>query len=67
MSWTWRLESNDDKDLSGIEVPEFEDQAEAEAWVGERWQDLLGDGVDAVTLLDDGEVIYEEMSLHPPA
>lgn len=67
MGWTWTLQSNDDaKDLSGIEVPEFEDQADAETWVGDRWQELLEQGVDSVTLVENDEVIYSGMSLHPP-
>lgn len=67
MAWTWQLESNDSKDLSAIDVPEFEDQGEAETWIGDRWQELLEQGVDSVTLVEDGEVIYTGMSLHPPS
>jgi hypothetical protein len=33
--------------------------------VGESWRDLLGQGVDAVSLLRDGEVVYGPMSLRP--
>ena len=67
MTWTWQLESNDSKDLSAVDVPGFEDQGEAEAWIGDRWQELLEQGVDSVTLVEDDEVIYTGMSLHPPA
>lgn len=67
MSWTWTLQSNDGKDLSAVDVPEFEDQGDAETWVGDVWQDLLEQGVDSVTLVEDGEVIYSGMSLHPPS
>lgn len=67
MAWTWKLESNDSKDLGGIDVPEFDDQADAETWIGDVWQDLLEQGVDSVTLVEDGDVVYTGMSLHPPA
>ena len=33
--------------------------------VGERWRSLLEAGVDQVTLLEDGTVVYGPMSLHP--
>jgi hypothetical protein len=43
--------------------PTFADQQAAEEWLTEHWRDL---DVDEVTLLDDGEVVYGPMSLHPP-
>ena len=43
----------------------FPSQADAESWVGEAWQDLLGQGVDQVSLLEDDRVVYGPMSLHP--
>jgi hypothetical protein len=65
--WSWRLE-----DASGAEVdvpPEyagrrFPSQADAESWVGEIWSDLAELGVDAVTLLEGGRLVYGPMSLH---
>lgn len=66
MSWTWKLESNDGKELDQSSVPQFESQVDAETWVGDQWQRLLADGVDSVTLMEDDETIYAEMSLHPP-
>lgn len=66
MSWTWKLESNDGKELDQTSVPSFDSQVDAETWVGDAWQSLLADGVDSVTLMEDDEVIYAEMSLHPP-
>lgn len=44
--------------------PVFDDQDAAEAWLGEHWGDLADVGVDEVTLLCDGEVVYGPMSLH---
>jgi hypothetical protein len=43
----------------------FDDQTEAEQWLGDEWQDLLDGGVAAVTLLDGDSVIYGPMSLRP--
>ena len=66
MSWTWKLESNDGTELDKSAVPQFDSQVDAETWVGDQWQRLLADGVDSVTLMEDDEVIYDGMSLHPP-
>ena len=67
MSWTWRYENSDGAEVrpAGGPAPEFPTQADAESWVGETWSELLGQGVDAVTLLEDGAVVYGPMSLHP--
>ncbi len=52
-------------------VPDLEDayedfasQADAELWLGETWRVLLNSGVDQVTLLKDGAVVYGPMSLY---
>ncbi len=64
--WRWRLE-----DASGAEVatsegsPTFPSQSDAESWVGEVWQDLADQGVDAVTLFEGDREVYGPMSLHP--
>lgn len=65
MSWTWTLVSESGADLSEVDVPQFEDQTEAETWIGDCFEELLERGVDAVTLLEDGAVVYSNMSLHP--
>ncbi|TAK71188.1 MAG: hypothetical protein EPO13_00595 [Actinomycetota bacterium] len=74
MSWTWRYERVDGSPVAlhdGIEpaapAEGFPSQSDAETWVGEVWRDLLGAGVDAVTLLEGDRVVYAGMSLHPPA
>jgi hypothetical protein len=46
--------------------PTFADQTAAEDWLSAHWPDLADAGVDEVTLLCDGEVVYGPMSLHPP-
>ena len=66
-SWTWRYEGPDGAELAGASLPttSFPSQADAEAWVGEAWPDLLEGGVEAVSLLRDGQVVYAAMSLRP--
>ena len=67
--WRWRL-----LDGAGAEVapggsmpdgaPRFTSQSDAESWVGECWQELVAEGVDAVTLLEGDREVYGPMSLH---
>ena len=42
----------------------FVDRAEAEAWIGEVFSDLLVEGVDEVTLHEGDTKVYGPMSLH---
>jgi hypothetical protein len=68
MSWTWQYHA-----AQGAPIPEsstqptggFPTQADAETWVGEEWRDLLAEGIDAVSLFEDGRLVYGPMSLHP--
>jgi len=65
--WWWPLE-----DAAGavVEVDaelaeqRFQNQADAESWVGEAWPDLADAGVDQVTLLEHDREVYGPMSLH---
>ncbi len=70
MGWTWRMERADGSVVAPqrAQQPEsgFPTQAEAETWVGELWRDLLADGIDAVTLFEEGRRVYGPMSLHAP-
>lgn len=43
----------------------FPNQAEAEAWIGENWQELADAGVDSVVLWEGEDEIYGPMSLKP--
>ena len=65
MTWSWRMESGDGSPVEGVTGERFPSQADAESWVGEAWQDLLGQGVDQVSLLEGDRVVYGPMSLHP--
>ena len=72
MSWTWRYERSDGSPVNFEQSSKrsadesFPSQSDAETWIGEVWKDLLDDGVDQVTLLEDARVVYGPMSLHPP-
>lgn len=59
MAWRWTY------DPTGDASGEFPSQADAEAWLGETWRDLLDQGVTAVTLLEDERTVYGPMSLEP--
>lgn len=41
----------------------FENQADAESWLGEYFPELLDGGVESVSLLENGELVYGPMSL----
>lgn len=68
MAWTWTFHDAAGTDLAldaapSLTATEFPTQADAESWVGEVWQELAADGVDAVTLVNDGAKVYGPMSL----
>lgn len=41
----------------------FPSRSEAESWLGEVWHELLEQGVEQVTLLDEDHEVYGPMSL----
>lgn len=66
MVWTWRFEAADGSEVT----PEddggsFGSRGDAESWVGEWYADLAEQGVDRVTLMENGQAVYGPMSLHP--
>jgi hypothetical protein len=77
--WTWRYHAADGSTIqtgtsptgtssAGVDEPGdggFPSQADAETWVGESWRELLDAGVESVSLLRDGELVYGPMSLRP--
>ncbi len=64
MGFRWRYADDDGRDVAGPDV-RFADQAEAEDWFGQQWQELLELGVGQVTLLHGETEVYGPMSLHP--
>ena len=69
MSWHWRYEGVDGRPVDPLPpaaiTSMFPTQAEAEAWLGQEWAELLAGGVERVSLLDEGRVVYGPMSLRP--
>ena len=68
MGWTWQYQTAQGgapPDSAAQPADGFPTQADAETWVGEVWRDLLADGIDSVTLYEDGRLVYGPMSLHP--
>ncbi|MGI8901691.1 MAG: hypothetical protein ACR2HA_12355 [Nocardioides sp.] len=64
-SWRWRLEDSSGSEVvTAEESPSFPSQSDAESWVGETWQELRDQGVDAVTLFEGDREVYGPMSLH---
>ena len=66
MGWTWTYANESGTAVSPASGTgeAFASQADAESWIGENFRTLLDEGVDTVTLLEDGSGTYE-MSLHP--
>ncbi len=64
MAFRWRYEDADGAAVAGPSAT-FDDQIEAEDWLGRQWPGLLGAGVEAVTLLDGDDEVYGPMSLRP--
>ena len=58
----WRYEDRGGAPARGPDIT-FDDQTDAEEWLGREWQGLLDSGVEAVTLLDGAEEVYGPMSL----
>lgn len=65
--WHWRLEDSAGNEVANAEAAgqRFPSQSDAESWVGEVWEDLLEDGVEAVTLFEAEREIYGPMGLRP--
>lgn len=64
MHYRWRYQDEDGRDVAGPDE-DFTDQADAEEWFGQRWSELLAQGVHQVTLLHGEAEVYGPMSLHP--
>ena len=68
--WIWVYQSADGHPVANppaaAVMSGFPSQADAEAWVGENWRDLLAHGVDMVSLYEGDRLAYGPMSLHPP-
>jgi uncharacterized membrane protein len=67
MAWSWQFEAADGTVIGsrGVARETFSSQGDAETWLGENWRELLADGVEQVTLLEESRVEYGPMSLRP--
>ncbi len=67
--WTWQAlgaagsPHHDDE----VAAQAFPTQSDAETWLGQEWPGLLARGISAVSLFEEGRLVYGPMSLHPPA
>lgn len=63
--WTWSYLDADGNPCTdeGLVTSGFPTQSDAENHLGESWRDLLEAGVESVTLLEDGALVYGPMSL----
>jgi hypothetical protein len=63
--WTWSYLDADANAMKGesLLTTGFPSQSEAESWLGEQWRALTDAGVESVTLLHEGTVVYGPMSL----
>lgn len=64
MTYRWRYHDADGGEIDGP-AETFEDQGDAEDWLGREFPALLDAGVEAVTLLEGDEELYGPMGLHP--
>lgn len=67
LPWSWRLENAAGEEVVVTDTfagQRFDNQADAESWVGEIWAELAAEGVDAVVLFEHERRVYGPMSLH---
>lgn len=66
MSWYWHPTGGpadtDARAQLGLDR-RFDNQGDAESWLGEFYPDLLDAGVEAVTLFDEDRAVYGPMGL----
>ncbi|WP_323098722.1 hypothetical protein [Intrasporangium sp. YIM S08009] len=62
-SWLYLDAHGEPMEGEGLATTGFPTQGDAENYLGETWRDLLGHGVESVTLREAGAVVYGPMSL----
>lgn len=71
MSWHWQATAQ--HGTGGLNSSElgldqrFPTQGDAESWLGETYPDLMEAGVEAVSLYEEGRMVYGPMRLEPDA
>ena len=56
MSWTWVLHDKEGNDLRATDS--FDSKEAAEAWMGDHWSELLDEGAETVSLMNDDKHEY---------
>jgi hypothetical protein len=56
-AFVWTLEDSDGATIRTTQT--FASQEEAEAWMGTAWSELLAEGAESVSLVQDDETLYE--------
>lgn len=64
VDFRWRYADGTGAGVPGPELT-FAEQTDAEDWLSANWPDLLDGGIEEVTLIHAGEVVYGPMSLRP--
>jgi hypothetical protein len=65
MGWTWTYSDSDGQSVSGLgNARRLPEPSRCGVLARENFRALLNEGVDKVTLLEDGAIAYT-MSLHP--
>jgi hypothetical protein len=64
--WAWTFLDQAEQPLDRPLSPAFTTRFDAEAWLGEHWRDLAGQGVAAARLTDRGAVASPAIALHSP-
>ncbi len=54
--WTWVLHDRDGNDIRSTEP--FESKETAESWMGDHWSELLDEGAETVSLMQDAKREY---------
>lgn len=62
-TWTWELSGGAGRPLDRPVSPEFGSRFDAEAWLGESWRALSGQGVTTARLLCDTTAVGPQVSL----
>lgn len=53
----WKLRAPSGEELRETEA--FASQADAESWMGAHWSALLDEGAESVSLVSDGDTVYD--------
>ncbi|EYR64727.1 hypothetical protein N866_06080 [Actinotalea ferrariae CF5-4] len=61
--WTWQFLAADDAEVDRPVSPAFTSRFDAEAWIGEHWRAVAGEGVATARLLHLGAAVAPALPL----